>query len=726
MAIDVYQPCPCGSGKKAKFCCHDLVDDMSRIAKLRDNNQIRMALQALDSVEKIHRGNLWIRITRAGILFELERVQEAKHVLRQLLNEHPDHLTAVALYATVTFSLDGYEQSKTVIERAFKHCREAVPDMISHLAVAIAAHMLAKGKLMAARQHLVLAMMLAEVEDQKPIFLELLRFDSDSKTLYPLRGVHEIKQYTGPAGIQNEVNAASELAISGCWNAAAKRFTELAQQQSELPIAHVSVLWQNAGLCRAWDGDEIYAAEALHQAARSHDDFETAVECETIAQLLDMNSAEQHLNIVQSKFGVKSVAKLLTWLDDQQQFARINLVSPSGDDDPADSLPEGVFQVLDRPRLGELTKTEIDLDTLPVIQAQVAVYTGNTETDEPAEAIVSGIEGKEFDAALQLFCEVAGDEVEAVEPAGNDDEQVLGFVYKDFRPLHLQRHFAPKTPIVNQRRIKQQQWDHFIDVEWPRIPSTALGGKPPLEAAGDSDLKVPLMASLYLLDAACERVGSVFDLPAMCDRLKLPSPGDIEVDKNTQLNLLSIMQMHRLPTPKLSDEQVQHSFNRALLTEHQGFLEKVSTEIASRPACLAMVDTNRIYTILAELCQKQSRRDEAFSWIARGCESAQGQNQAFEIEMNWRLRELSLRLEDPSDPELSPLLKYLWEFYVPKLPQLRQHLESVVALYEIPIPWGSAQVPEAAAGVTLNSGLWTPESPEEVETGKKLWIPGQD
>ena len=31
MALDPYAPCPCGSGKKLKFCCHDLAPELEKV-----------------------------------------------------------------------------------------------------------------------------------------------------------------------------------------------------------------------------------------------------------------------------------------------------------------------------------------------------------------------------------------------------------------------------------------------------------------------------------------------------------------------------------------------------------------------------------------------------------------------------------------------------------------------------------------------------------------------
>ena len=48
MAVDHYAPCPCGSGKKLKFCCGDLAAEIEKIDKLVVADQPRAALAQVE------------------------------------------------------------------------------------------------------------------------------------------------------------------------------------------------------------------------------------------------------------------------------------------------------------------------------------------------------------------------------------------------------------------------------------------------------------------------------------------------------------------------------------------------------------------------------------------------------------------------------------------------------------------------------------------------------
>ena len=48
MAVDPYALCPCGSGKKLKFCCSDLVGEIEKIHRMIEGEQPRAALRHVE------------------------------------------------------------------------------------------------------------------------------------------------------------------------------------------------------------------------------------------------------------------------------------------------------------------------------------------------------------------------------------------------------------------------------------------------------------------------------------------------------------------------------------------------------------------------------------------------------------------------------------------------------------------------------------------------------
>ena len=103
MSLDPYSLCPCGSGKKFKFCCVDLAEPMEKVHRHREHHQPRMALQVLDRIEKKHATNPWALIERASIHLDEGDANAAKAALEQLRENEPNHELAIVLHAIAVF-----------------------------------------------------------------------------------------------------------------------------------------------------------------------------------------------------------------------------------------------------------------------------------------------------------------------------------------------------------------------------------------------------------------------------------------------------------------------------------------------------------------------------------------------------------------------------------------------------------------------------------------------
>src|SRR5262245_49427694 len=126
--FDVYQTCPCGSGKKLKFCCHAIVGEMAKIGDMQRHHQDQMALGALDALEKSNLKEVWsrawVRTTKATVLMALRRHDEANRLVAQVTEELPEHPRANALHAILELSKEGYPASRRAIYAALKANRD--------------------------------------------------------------------------------------------------------------------------------------------------------------------------------------------------------------------------------------------------------------------------------------------------------------------------------------------------------------------------------------------------------------------------------------------------------------------------------------------------------------------------------------------------------------------------------------------------------------------------
>src|SRR5690349_3290296 len=120
MEMDVYAPCLCGSGKKLKFCCGPIVDEMAKVVRLREAEQPRPALAIIERLEKTHPDNPWVINTHAEILIGLDEDAAARERLGPLLDSHPDYAPAYVTMAMASLYGDGYQAARPAICRAFQ------------------------------------------------------------------------------------------------------------------------------------------------------------------------------------------------------------------------------------------------------------------------------------------------------------------------------------------------------------------------------------------------------------------------------------------------------------------------------------------------------------------------------------------------------------------------------------------------------------------------------
>jgi len=712
MSLDPYSLCPCGSGKKLKFCCQPVAGEMEKIERMQQGNQMRLALQTLDSLEKKHPDTPWIVTSRAEILLQDGLADEATETLEEFVEQHPDHRYALGLLAVASFAADGFELAKPAIHRAFQRCTRHFPALTADLAMGIAGSMLGKGKYLATRAHLALALRMAPDDNKSDIFSRLLDFDGNRDIPFPLRSVHELADYTPADDRKEEAHKAFVLSNIGCWRPAARIFKRLAEDDSENPD-----LWYNIGLCRAWDGDETAAAEALHTAARRQDDFETAVEWETLAQLFDHNVTEDRVRFLTREFDVSSVSQLLTRLDDDDRFSRVEL----GDDTAA----SGLYYLVDHPERLNEPPENLTIETVPNIHAQVTVFDASDEDDEePSHAILSGLDGDGFESAVTTFQQAAESLVELAE---DEEGESASIIARELSDLVWRWHFPQKTPLRLRRRLEREMSDHVTKNVWPERPQSALNGKSPREAAGDPELHLPLRAAVNVLDAYCDRNRYALPIRELLDSLQIPPPAVVQVADEQSLNSLTSLQLKRMRLTDLNDEQLGVVLQRAVLISHGGFLHEVLTEVMKRPGCLERFDHQRLLLTFFDLCREQGLHDEALHWIAEGRELAKSDERAFESTLQWVIRELQVRLDDPAASETTALLQHMHDYYFPKIPEMRETVTQLAEAYGVTPPWEEGSVAAGITGASAGEGVWTPESQaaQPANSSKKLWLPGQ-
>jgi tetratricopeptide (TPR) repeat protein len=721
MEIDVYAPCPCGSGKKLKFCCAPIVDEMAKVLRLQAGDQPRQALAIVEKLAKTHPTNPWVMTTEAELLIGLHEPGQAKERLERLLKESVDYPPAFAALALATLFSDGYEAARPAIHRALQKCLTRFPQNVAMLVVAVAGHMQEEQHEMSARQYLSLAMRLFADEEREEVFVMLLKLDGDPEIPYPMRNVHQLVPYPGSGAHAAEAAKANAFVNIGCWGPAARAFARLAEQEPQN-----AGLWQNVALCRAWDGDDIGAADTFHRAAELSSEFEFAVECETLAQLFNLRTSTDTVPLREVYLPIRSPSRLLGLLDGDEHLTRAPQPKPGEGDEVAVAAE---YIVRNKPLPTEAELGQLAPDDYPFVAATLTIFDAHPAEREEAAAYLRGYAGEAFDAALARVERLAADEIAGPATSGIDESSEP--IPRDRVPFFRAWQLPPQTPAAVRNSLIEARWRHLIDEVWLNTPQAVLGGKSPAAAKDDPAPRVKLAASVYVLDALVQRLRGRLDFEGLLRRLNLDPPQPIDPSTVT-LSALSPMQLHRLPVPQLTDTQLIYTQRRATLVGHRRFVKAVLKEVVARPQCLEQVDANRVYYNLVDIAQIDGCPDEAITWAHAAKERASKSKDqgAFEQVLSWTVTEFALRSERPDDPELPALYRHLAEYYAPKVPYVAAFVEAFRQQHIDQYPWlrtSELLVGSAAPGSATPGGVWSPSSGSSPSpSGGKLWLPGQD
>jgi len=273
-----------------------------------------------------------------------------------------------------------------------------------------------------------------------------------------------------------------------------------------------------------------------------------------------------------------------------------------------------------------------------------------------------------------------------------------------------------------RRRIQSGHWESIVSDGWINAPLATLDGRSPQDAAADASSRAKLSAAIHVLDVFCGTRRYICPLSDLRQRLGLPDPEPLTYSAEQNLATLSLMDLRRIDLESVPDAELPLVVKRALLVRHPHWLYEVLQLALARETVGENVPSpQEMCAALSDLCRDSLRRDEALEWVRRGCELAAGD---FEQVLQWKMRELMLRVDDPDDPSRDALLNELWHIYGAKLPQLRDHLSELVGVLEIEPPWDTAILTPTAGAPA--EGAWSSAERGTASGEKKLWLPGDD
>jgi tetratricopeptide (TPR) repeat protein len=712
MAVDPYAICPCGSGKKLKFCCSDLVGEIEKIHRMIEGEQPRAALRHVEQTLATHPNRASLLDLKTSLELSLGDLDAARETVTKLVATNQDSPTAHACHALVLAEEHKSREAIEALQKALAMVEREMPLRVYEALGAVGGALLENGHILAAQAHLWLHAALAPKEDARAReVLAALNHYSGLPLL--LRDQLRFRPWPEDAPWRADAEKAARLADHGKWQQAVAAIDKLGAKHGADPT-----LVFNRALLGGWLADDRALVAGLHAYAQLDVPLDDAIEAEAIAQLLDPDLKEPRLDSVIQSYEIKDLDQLVARLASDKRVHNFDM-DPELFNDRDQPRPRHTYVLLDRPM--PETGVGITREGIPRLAGVMAIYGRQTDRAERLELTID--KGPAFEASTASLKEIGGDTLGDV-----TEEKVIGSVSRTELALNWRWHPPRDTPQDLRRQLIEEERRAAIVERWPTLPQPALGGKSAQEAASDPAIQIPLKAAVLILEQGSNSDRDTESVAELRRDLKLPQPEEID-PAGKAMSALPLVRIGRLKMSAVSDEDLSILYRRAILVGAQAALLTLAREAVGRPSIAALIPPADAYQRLIA-AERDPKKAMALIVEARDKSQAAGQSTA-----TWDLAELELHItsgnvdeakellarierDHRDDPQVAAALyQLLYETgVIPEqgLPQMQHRGHAHAAAPAM----ASSAAAEPAAGK-----IWTPDSDRPSGGKSALWTP---
>jgi predicted Zn-dependent protease len=120
MALDVYSPCPGGTGRKIKFCCPDFLAELEKIDRMVEGEQYQACLDLARRLMEKSPNRACLMATECLMARMADRLEEAEAAAARFLEAHPENPLAWAETAITTAVTEGGRAAMRPLQKALE------------------------------------------------------------------------------------------------------------------------------------------------------------------------------------------------------------------------------------------------------------------------------------------------------------------------------------------------------------------------------------------------------------------------------------------------------------------------------------------------------------------------------------------------------------------------------------------------------------------------------
>jgi Tfp pilus assembly protein PilF len=262
MQNDPYAPCPCGSGKKFKWCCQPIHAEVAQVYAMDEEGQHEAALRAMDDLVAKHVDNPEVWGRKALLLFQNEKPAEAEQALDKAFALFPNYPFGFFLKARFRLFEGEVAGALMLLRKAAELYDPNAKDILAQIYIEIFDCEMKLNHPIAARAAAEMAARFNPANESLRQGIHTVFGDENPNLPASARRSYTFKALPASASAERRTawERALKSAATGKLPDALKAFEDLTQAVPEEPAA-----WFNLALCHAWIGQNTAALEALNQ-----------------------------------------------------------------------------------------------------------------------------------------------------------------------------------------------------------------------------------------------------------------------------------------------------------------------------------------------------------------------------------------------------------------------------------------------------------------------------
>jgi tetratricopeptide (TPR) repeat protein len=607
---DSYSPCPCGSGKKFKWCCQPIYAGINRAWEQEAAGQHESALRLLDEVTREHAGNPEAWGQKAKMLWIRNRTEEAEEALQKAFAINPNYPYGLLLQSLFRLHEGETAGALLLARRAVEAYAPEAHDYLADAYGIVFECELKQNRPVAARAALRLVMHYLPGDEQyrqafENAFGPESRLPEAARRDWTFLGPPPETAGAARAAWDRTLTSASTARLSDL----VRVFEPLTKEMPEVPAA-----WFNLALSQAWLGDNRAALDSLEHYLGLESDAGRAAAAANLAEVLRCGAGLEdecdyceHLFTVQLRNPEPLEALLREWA----QAGRLI---------PLPTQQEGIYVFL------VLELTTAALLTVGGPAADAGRLAGSLVIVGPV-------------------VQFSSPRKEAYERVRDEFRQrlalPLGELHERRGPIHWQEVVADALlfPLTKRDDNAERVLAHvqkYYEETWLHQPRRSLSGNTPVDAAAHPKLRNKLVGVIQFIQD-CAQGGKIaaYDFDRLRRKLGLAgasagSPPPVAHAPGSPLDIAAMgtAELAGLHVEGLTFEQLEQAYQAAQKLDAEELAAHFARALVSRPPQPERPDRFPWYSYLSQRALQAGDTDAALELVNEGekadCEQNEG------------------------------------------------------------------------------------------------------